>query len=877
MLLPRRVASFFGLLLRRNKMEADLDAELRAHLAMLADRHLARGLSSEDAQRAACLELEGMEQVKEQVREMRVGSNIESWWRDIRYAVRALLKSPGFTWVALATLASGIGVNTAMFSMAHAVLWRPLPYPRPDQLFIASEVEIKHPDIQWGASYPNFREWRARAHTFENLAAILSDQRVLRGGSEPVRVTGAAVGHEFFSVLGVQPIAGRAFTASEDKQGGSPAIVLSHRMWTQRFNADPAFVGRAIVLGQTSFTVLGVMPSAFDYPQQAEYWVPLEQVIAPQFSTGRSVWVLNTIGRLRDGVTADDARAEIEGISVQIRHDHPEANRGLMVRTISLRDQLSHDLRPALLALLGAVGLLLLIACGNLAGLMVARATARAREMAIRSALGAQRLRLIRQLLTESAILSIAGGLLGMGLAVWATRSVALLSGDPRLIGVPLDTSVLLFALGASICTCILFGVAPAIQSTRFDPSEALKQGGARADANARRTTARQVLVVGEVALCLVLLVCAGLLLRSFLRVLHIDPGFRPEQLLTLRISLPRSYNTVSTVMQFYSRLPDRLKTLPGVADASAASSLPISGGDGVGDITIEGRPMAPGEFPAASFQRAMPNYFRVMGIPLLRGRGFDPRDDGTHGQVLIINEGMARRFWPQEDPLGKRIKIGPPENQPWVTIVGVVKDVSQKGLDSNVGFATYEPLAQRPWNTVQLVVRSAGDPAAVTASVRAELRRLEPALLIDQIQTMAQRIGQSVAPRRLNLVLFGLFAGLALLLASVGLYGVVAYTAVQRTQEFGIRIALGAEPRDVLRLVLGQGLRLALIGVAIGIGAALVMTRLLTTLLFEIQPTDPFTIAGVAMLLTAVALLACWLPAHRATGVAPTIALRWE
>jgi predicted permease len=798
-------------------------------------------------------------------------------WQDIRFAIRMLARSPGFTWVALATLALGIGVNTAMFSVAHAVLWQSLPYSRPERLVIVSEVEIKHPGIQWGAAYPNFLDWRARTHTLQSFAALLGDQEVLRGGGEPVRLNGTAVDPEFFTVLGVQPIMGRPFTSSEDKAGASPVILLSHRMWSQRFNGDPTLVGRNVVLGQTPFKVIGIMPSAFNYPPRAEYWVPLQQVISPDFATRRTVWVFGTIGRLRDGASANDAQAEIEGIAAQIRRDHPDTNRGLTVQAFALRDQLSRDLRPAILSLLGAVALILLIACGNLAGLMMARATSRAREMAIRSALGARRQRLIRQLLTEAALLSIAGGLFGMGLAVWATRSIAFLSRDPRLVSVPIDGAVLLFALIASLATCLLFGVIPAMQATRVDVGEALKQGGARAGFNAQRAAARQLLVVGEVALCLILLVGAGLMLRSFLRVLQVDPGFRTEHLLTMRISLPDSYQTVAAVTQFYAQFPERLKTLPGVTDVSAVSSLPISGGDGTGEISVEGRVNAPGEVPGATFQRALPNYFRMMGIALIGGREFDQRDDGKRSQVTIINESMARRFWPNEDPIGKRIKIGPPSNNPWLTIVGVVKDVRQKGLDANIGFATYEPLGQRPRTTLQLAVRSSGDPAAVTASVRAELRRLEPALLIDQVQTMTQRIGESVAPRRLNLVLFGLFAALALALASVGLYGVVAYSAGQRTQEFGIRMALGAEPRDVLRLVLGQGLRLAVIGVAIGIVAALVLTRLLTTLLFGIQPSDPLTIASVALLLTGIALLACWIPAHRATRVAPTVALRWE
>jgi putative ABC transport system permease protein len=617
------------------------------------------------------------------------------------------------------------------------------------------------------------------------------------------------------------------------------------------------------------------MPPKFDFPPQKEYWVPLGQ--APAWAMRRDVYVFSTIGRLRQGSTVEQARSEIEAIAAQIRHDHPETNRGLMIRATLLRDELSRDLRPAVLLLLAAVTLVLLIACGNLAGLMMARATGRSREMAIRSALGAGGRRLIRQLLTESALLSIGGGLAGMWLAVWATRSLGLLSQDPRLADVPIDNAVLLFAAAATIATSVLFGIAPAIQAAHIGVSEALKQSGARASANPHRATTRQALVVAEMALCLVLLVSAGLLLKSLRNVLNIDPGFRTEQLVTMRISLPSTYNTIPGVVRFYSRLPDRLKSLPGVLAVSAGNSLPVSGGDAQGDINIEGRPTPASETPGATFGRVLPGYFRTIGIPLTRGREFDEHDDGSHGMVTIINESMARRFWPSQDPIGQHIKIGPPQGEPWLTIVGVVKDVRQIGLDSDIGFATYEPLAQRPRETMQLALRVAGDPAAALRDVSAELRRLEPALLIDQLQTMTQRIGESVAPRRLNLVLFGLFACLALVLASVGLYGVVAYSAGQRTHEFGIRMALGAEPRDVLHMVLSQGLRLALIGVAIGIVAALVLTRLLTTLLFGIQPTDPLTIAGVALLLTTVALFACWLPAHRATRVAPTAALRWE
>jgi putative ABC transport system permease protein len=798
-------------------------------------------------------------------------------WQDVKFAIRMLARSPGFTVVALITLALGIGCNTAMFSVANAVLWRSLPYAHPERLVTITEVEKKHPENQWGASYPNFLDWRARTHTLEHLTPILSDDGILRVGSEPVRVSGAAVGYEFFALLGVQPKAGRAFTAAEDQRGQSGVIVLSHRMWNERFGANPAVLGRSIALGEKPFTVVGIMPASFDYPPRAEYWVPLEQVIDPYFVTGRSVWVLTTIARLRDGASSEQAGAEIEAITRQLRHDHPEINRDMMVRSIPLRSQLGRDLRPALLILLGAVALVLLIACGNLAGLMLGRAASRAREMAIRAALGAGRKRLIRQLLTEGLMLSLTGGLLGIALAAWATRSIEYLSKDPRLIGVPMDGSVLLFALAATIATSILFGLAPAIQTTRMDCGEALKQGGARTSSNLRQASARQLLVIGEMALCLVMLACVGLLFKSFVRVMSVDPGFRTVQLVTARISLPDSYETGGAATRFYNQLPDKLQALPGVVGVSAASFLPIGGAEGTGDIHIEGRPMSAAEAPGASFQRALPNYFQVMGIPLLRGREFDQRDDGKDDHVIVINESFARRFWPNENPLGHRIGIGPQGNKSWHVIVGVVKDVRESGLDSKIGFATYEPLTQHPRTTMMVVVRVAGDASSAIAGMRSELRRMEPALLIDQVQTMSQIIEDSVAPRRLNLVLFGLFAGLALVLASVGLYGVVAYSVSQRTQEFGIRMAIGALPRDVLNLVLRQGLKLAVLGVGIGIAAALGVTRLLAGLLFGVEPSDPLTLTGVSLLFTFVALLACWLPAYRATRIAPTVALRWE
>lgn len=794
-------------------------------------------------------------------------------WQDVRYAVRAFLKAPGFAMVAIITLALGIGVNTAMFSVAHAVLWQSLPYPRPDRLVSATESRIAQPDSPFGVSWPNFLDWRSQAPAYENLAAILRDDDALREGQEPVLLQGSAVTHAFFDVLGVPPSLGRVFTESEDKKGAAPVIVLSHTMWIKRFAGDPAIIGRNIRLDQSSPMVIGVMPANFDYPQRTEYWIPLEPNIDPYFATHRAVCVLSTIGRLRDGQTIENAQAHLTAVANRIYHDHPETSRGLMVQTMAMRSLFGRDLKPALIALLGAAGLVLLIACANLAALMLVRANGRTRELAIRAALGAGRRRLIRQLLTESSLLSLMGGAAGVVLALAATRALTLLTKDPRLLEIPIDHTMLLFALATSLVTNLLFGALPALRATRVDSTAAMK---ARTG-DPRRSRMQQMLVVSEVALCLVLLTGAGLLFESFRRVLDVNPGFRTDHLVSLRANLPSNYKTVAAVVQFYQQSIDRLSALPGVTGATAVSNLPISGGDSVGDINIEGRPVAQGQGPAASFRRALPNYFRLMGIALISGREFNETDDAKHPRVIIVSESLARNVFAGEDPLGKRIRLGASDKTPWSTIVGVVKDVRQEGLDMDAHYSTYEPLLQAGQLSVTFVARTAVEPSGLLTSARTELRRIEPGLLIDREQTMTERIGTSVAPRRLNLVLFGLFAGLALVLASVGLYGVVAYSAGQRTQEFGIRMALGAQARDVLGLVLGHGLRLALIGVAIGIAVALAMARVISTLLFGVTPYDPLTIGCVALVVTVVAIVACWLPARRATRIAPTVALRSE
>jgi predicted permease len=796
--------------------------------------------------------------------------------QDLRFATRTLLRSRGFTLVALLTLALGIGVNTAMFSVAHAVLWRSLPYPQPDRLVMVGEVDAHDAKNYWGASYQNFRDWQSRASSFERLAGFMRLEYILHAGATPLRVSGAAVTHDFFQVMGVAPSVGRAFGEAEGRNGAAKVVVLSHHLWMNQFGGDAAVLGRAIKLGNRTYSIIGVMPAGFEY-RQTELWTSLEQEIDPNLKTHRNIWVLGPIGRLRQGVTAEAATKEVEAIAVQIRQEYPETRRGLVVRASSLQTELSRDLRPAMLVLLGAVGVVLLIVCGNIAALMLVRGSGRAREMAIRRAMGVGHARLVRQLLTESALLACFGGAAGIGLAFLATRSLALLTKDVRLLNVAIDSPVLVFAAAVTAATTILFGIVPALSAARVGAAEVLRSGS-RTGGSREKARVQRGLVVAEVALCLVLLAGAGLLMKSFRKVFEVNPGFRVDRLVTLRVGLPANYDTDPAVNKFYRRLEDRLANLPGVSGATIVSQLPITGGEGNGDIAIEGRPSAEGELGASTFRRILPNYFSVMGIPLVRGRLFEDRDDGSSSaRPVIINAGFARHFWPNVDPIGKRYKVGPRDRAQWLTIVGVVGDVRQIGLDAPAPFSTYEPMAENPHSRFDLAVRAAGDTNSVMAAVRRAVRALEPGVLIDQTQTMTDRIDESVAPRRLNLLLFDLFACLALLLAAVGLYGVVAYTATQRSQEFGIRMALGAQGRDVLRLVIGQGLKLALVGTVLGVVATLYLAQFLKGLLFGVEPNDLTTLLGVCALLMGVALAACWLPAQRATRIAPVEALRIE
>ncbi|HXR98321.1 MAG TPA: ABC transporter permease [Terriglobales bacterium] len=853
----------------------DLERELRAHVDLEAEERSGPGVSPSEAYRRARVALGNQALIAEDVRDVWHRRRLNDLRQDVRFGWRQLRRKPGFALVAILTLALGIGANTAMFSVAQAALWRALPYPHPERLVQPTEVEAKNPASEWGTTYPAFQEWRARSHSFEHLALMFRFNKILSEGNEPERIAGMAVSGDYFAVFGVAPAKGRALTAQDDRVGAPLAMVLSHDMWADRYHGDPTILGRTVNFGGGTFTVVGVMPAGFGTGFNGApiaCWVSLLAVVPPAYTARANLWAFEAIGRLRPGRTAAQAQAELEQIMLPIWREHPDTNRGLVIAVPSLRASITGDIREALLVLLAAAGLVLLIACANLAVLVSVQVSGRSRELALRAALGAGRVRVAFQLLIESGMLAAAGGLAGVVIAYWATRSLAGFSQDPRLLHAGISAPVLGFALCATIATTVVAGVVPALPSGRAR-QEALN---GRTGAQPRRTRLQRAFVAAEIALCLVLLVGAALLLQTLRNVLRVNAGFRTDHLIVMELGLPSTYNDAQS-LQFYRALPARLDALPGVTAGTVVSNLPLDRGSGNGDIHIEGRAAAPGELGVANFQQPLPGYFRTMGISILEGRDFDGRDDGSRERVVIINHHMAQRFWPGASPIGKRIKIGPAENNSWMTIVGVVDDVHRTNLDNPMGYSVYTPLLAGAGNNEDVAVRTAGDPAVVIPEVRAELRRLAPGLLIDHLGTMDQRIDDSVNPHRLNLILFGLFAGLALTLACIGLYGVIAYAVGQRTHEFGVRMALGARRAQVLRDVLGHGLALIAGGIGLGLVLTLSLAGLIRTMLFGVSPTDPATTAAVALLLAAVGLAACWIPARRATRIDPTVALRNE
>ncbi len=803
--------------------------------------------------------------------------------QDIRYAFRMLLKQPGFTAVAVIALALGIGANTAIFSVVNAVLLKPLPYAEPGQLVMVwmdYRVGGNKEDVH---SWPSYVDYREGNTTFASMAGYTNESLNLTGTGEPERILGASTTASFFDVMRVAPLLGRAISPEENTEGNDKVIVLSHGLWQRRFGGERGVIGREIEVNGAKRTVIGVMPAEFRFPEtKTEFWVPL--AIPPDLQAQRGAYWLTIIGRLKPGVTVEQARPEMEAIAKRIETNFPQSNANTGVNLVSLRNQTVGRVRPALYVLLGAVALVLLIACANVANLLLSRAAAREREFAIRSALGAGRGQIIRQLLVESVLLGVLAAAVGVGLAVFGLDALkAMLPAEmPRVDQIRVDARVLGFTLGISMLTAVAFGLVPALQASKPKLSETLKEAGGRGGSQGVRSRrVRRLLVIAEVALAIMLLVGAGLLIKSFNRLQAVELGFRTDRMLTLELALPASkYGDGAARRPFHTALLERLANLPGVQGAAATTSILLSNTPTSGYFNIEGRPPGqPGERIEVTIDSVTPNYHQLMGTPLLKGRAFSDADGPDSPRVVLINDSFARRFFPGEDPIGKRMNYGDNTDQtqnPWRTIVGVVADTRRNGFDREPRPESYIPLMQRPSGWTTYVLRtSSTDPATLVTAVRSAVRGIDPDQPIFGIKTMEQLMSETTAQRRLNTILLGVFAGLALLLAAVGIFGVMNYSVTQRTHEIGIRLALGAQRGDVLRLVVGQGMMLAAIGVVVGLFGAWALTRLLATMLYGVSATDPAVFAGVAGLLALVAVFACYLPALRASRVAPTVALR--
>ncbi len=813
---------------------------------------------------------------------------MQTLWHDLRYGFRLLLRKPGFTVVAILALALGIGANTAIFSVVNAILLRPLPYPEPERI-----VQLNHnyPQINLKASVSAFGYtiYKEQAKAFAQIAAGSGGSLNLTSGGEPEQLQAMMVTASFFPLFGAEAARGRVIAPEEEQDGRNRVAVLSDALWTRRFGGDPNIVNQTITLNGESYLVIGVMSARFqfgrEFGQMPDLWVPLtftpDQLQANRLTNE----YLSVFGRVRAGLSVQQAQAEIEVLADNVRKQYaPTMNReqwNLLLQP--LNELVVGDVRFALWVLLGAVGLVLLIACANVANLTLARAADRQREIAVRAALGAGRARVIRQLLTESVLLSLVGGVLGLGLAAWGVELLSNISQIqiPRSHEIGLDWRVLLFTLGVSVLTGILFGLVPALQVSGGNVYDTLKEGG-RSGQGGARGRLRSSLIVAEMALALMLLIGAGLLMRSFWQLQQVSPGFQPNGVLSLMVSLPgQKYKEPPQRVNFFDQLLPQLKALPGVQSVGACLTIPMSGNNSSGSFQIEGRQIPPGQSsPHGDRWQAAGDYFETMKIPLVRGRYFNTQDTANSLGVAIIDETMARKYWPNEDPLGKRITFERDDqgNPRWREIIGLVGHVKHRNLEGESRVQYYLPYAQRPTqSSMFLVLRTGGDPNSIASAVRTTVRDLDKDLPVFRVATMEQLVADSMAQRRFTLWLLGIFAVTALLLAAVGLYGVLAYSVSQRSHEIGIRMALGAQARDVQKMVVGQGMKLVLLGTGIGLVGAFVLMRLMASLLFGVSAVDPVTYIVIAALLASVALLACWIPARRATKVDPMIALRYE
>ena len=809
-------------------------------------------------------------------------------FQDLRYGARVLLKHKGFTLVAVLTLALGIGANTAIFSIVQTVLLRPLPFAQQEQLVMLWKQDTNAGSPFVELALAEVRDWQQQAHTFAGFAAmpatVYGYGYVLTGRGDAVQLESSKVSGSFFSLLGVQPEYGRVFNEGDDQLNGPKVAILSNRIWRKRFNADPNIIGQTITLTEQGFTVIGVMPAKFEFPKGVDLWLPLKTTMIARAAENRGATFLQAVGRLKPGVTLAQAEADMNAVISRIASQHPETQAtGHRIVIRPLAAYLFGDARPALWLLLGATGMLLLIATANIANLLLARATARRREFAVRAALGAGRFRLVRQCLSESLVLALAGGAGGVLLASWLIQLLIRVapSDIPRIEEVGLNGTVLFFSLVATLLTAILCGLVPALTTARLDLNQALSEGGSKMSGERSGLRTRSALVIAEVAVTVVLLAGATLILRSFVNLSRVDLGFDPHHVLTMHLRVQGAkYGQPEARREFFRQLIERLEAQPGVVAASAVLIRPMEGTAGWDTpFTLEGQSVAQAlKNRVPNFEAVTPHYFRTFRIPIKAGREFTDEDTNQSPLTAIISETMAKTLFPGVDPLGKRIRLGAaaPED-PWRTIVGIAGDVRYRELQ-NVRFDLYFPFAQWPSAFVNhFAVRTTTEPAALLATVRREVAAIDPTQAITRVATMDELVAANLAQSRFSAVLLNWLSGLALLMAAIGIYGVLAYSVARRTGEFGIRLALGAQAGDILRLVIGQGMRLVVVGLVLGLTASFALTRLIAGLLFEVSPTDPWSFAGIVLLLMAIALFACWLPARRATKADPMVALRHE
>lgn len=872
------------LLWQRNEVHSDIDDELKFHIEMRIKDNIASGMTEEQAKADAMKRFGNMQKVKSDCREALGVEMLENLLQDLRYGLRMLLTTPSFTIVAVMALALGIGATSAIFSMVNTVVLRPLPFESQENLLMIWETDLASGHDQMEVSYQNFLDWRKQNQVFDQIAILpsVNFDWTMKGKEEPQQVTGIFVSANFFSLLGSKPLLGRDFTLEDEKDGASAVAIISYSLWQRQFGNNTSVIGQKLIVEGDAVDIIGVMPQAFNFPAGVEIWVPL--ISTPgDWTQKREFRVSRAIARLKSGISLEKAQSDMSVIAKRLEQEYPDANKGAGIRLLYLTEVIFGSDKAALLAMLGAVGLILLITCANVANLLLARATSRQREFAIRVALGAGRIRLVRQLLTESVLLSLVGGALGLFIAFLGIKAlVALAPVDiPRINDVNLDGQAVVFTFVISLFTAIVFGLIPAFQATRVSVNEFLKESGSRLFGSLSANRLRGYLVVAEVAFAVILMVSAGLMVRSFNKLQNVDSGFNPKNVLTLRVALNQTkYQSKDSYRKFFRELYGKVKEMPGIESAGAVLMRPLSGTVGWDyPFTVEGQNTSEQKTnPPSNFETVSPNYFHTMGIPILKGRDFTDADKEDASFVAIVGESFAKKYWPGQDPIGKKIKIGAPDEArfPWMEVVGVVKDGRYREWEAT-RMDLYMSFPQHPQYRMDFVLKANGNPLNLVKDFNNLVYEIDKDQAISAITTMEELVETTLSRSRYNMFLFSLFAFLALSLSMVGVYGVLSYTVSQRIQEIGLRIALGASARDILTLVLGQGLKVVAIGVLLGLGVAFGLSHLLKSLLYQVDSTDPITYLLIPLGLMLVAFIACYFPARRAIKVDPIVTLKCD